>query len=116
MRGLLPSFALLGGLCSAQIEITGAQYSEEARIAGLEGSVVVDGIAGSDGTVSDVHVIQPLGLGLDEVAARAVLGYDEARVLNVIGRAGEATVTFDIDGQGLPGNFKVDEASEATCA
>jgi TonB family protein len=43
-------------------------YSEEARIAKLEGSVLLSVVVGADGQPSDIHVARALGLGLDEKA------------------------------------------------
>jgi protein TonB len=40
--------------------------------------------------------------------------YDEAEILSVIGRAASATVSFDIDERGNPGNFLVEDASAET--
>jgi TonB family protein len=146
------------------------QYSEEARIAALEGSVLVTGTIGSDGSIEGLRVSRPLGLGLDEQAIAAaaqmrfqpgaqrsvtlpidfalpskqsrwhlveaefkppagasrpafakadypfgsgisLAAYDEARLLGAIGRAATATVSFDIDDRGTPGNFQVVDAS-----
>lgn len=50
------------------------QYSEEAKIAGLEGRVVVSAVISSDGTLGDFSIVQPLGLGLDEQAAETLRG------------------------------------------
>lgn len=171
---LVVILALLGGLCRAQVNIAATQYSDEARLAGLEGPVLVTGVPGADGVVRDIKITRPLGLGLDEIAAQAVAqhraqsdeiaqpetyaveftlpekqshwhlagvefktpagasrptfaqpdypvgrgigvaAYDEAQILAVIGRAAEATLTFDIDEQGYPGNFTVMDASEET--
>ncbi len=49
-----------------------AQYSEGARRARLEGTVVLRIIVGADGTPRDLRVIKGLGLGLDENAIAAV--------------------------------------------
>jgi len=49
-----------------------AQYSEEARRARLEGTVVLRIIVGADGTPRDLNVVKGLGLGLDENATAAV--------------------------------------------
>jgi len=43
-------------------------YSDEARLAKLEGSVLLALVVASDGTTRDIHVARPLGLGLDERA------------------------------------------------
>jgi TonB family protein len=48
-----------------------AQYSVEARVAGLEGTVYLVGTVAADGLATNFHVTQPLGLGLDEAAMQA---------------------------------------------
>jgi TonB family protein len=50
------------------IDQTAADYSEEARIAELEGTVRVAGTVGEDGHPQDLHIVEALGLGLDEQA------------------------------------------------
>jgi TonB family protein len=47
-------------------------YAEEARKARLEGTVVLKIAVGEQGTVQQVWIINPLGLGLDEEAIKAV--------------------------------------------
>jgi len=54
------------------IQKTDPEYTEEARLAELEGTVVLRGTIGEDGFAHDLAVIQPLGLGLDEKAIEAV--------------------------------------------
>ena len=49
-----------------------ADYSDEARIAELEGTVLLEGTIGDDGVAHDLTVLRPLGLGLDEMAIDAV--------------------------------------------
>jgi TonB family protein len=48
-----------------------AQYSVEGKVAGLEGTVYLNATVAADGSVSNFHVLQPLGLGLDEAAIEA---------------------------------------------
>jgi TonB family protein len=48
------------------------EYSDEARLAELEGTIVIAGVAGEDGRARDLLVSQSLGLGLDEKAIEAV--------------------------------------------
>ena len=48
------------------------EYSEQARKAKYQGTVVLNVVVQRDGTVRDIRVIQPLGLGLDEKAIEAV--------------------------------------------
>lgn len=47
-------------------------YSEEARKAKYQGSVTLWIVVSPQGTVSDVRVVKPLGMGLDEKAVEAV--------------------------------------------
>jgi protein TonB len=49
-----------------------AQYSEDARIKGITGDVVLEIVIRSDGSVGDVKVLRGLGFGLDERAISAV--------------------------------------------
>jgi TonB family protein len=56
---------------AAQTQKVEPQYSEEARLAGLEGTVVVTGTITGDGMPHNLRVSQPLGLGLDEQAIAA---------------------------------------------
>lgn len=51
---------------------TEPEYSEEARAAGLEGTVFVRTAISADGTPFDLQVTSPLGFGLDEKAIDAV--------------------------------------------
>jgi len=51
---------------------TPAEYTEEARIAELEGTVFLEGVIGEDGRAHDLTVLRSLGLGLDESAIAAV--------------------------------------------
>lgn len=47
-------------------------YSEPARLAGLQGTVVLQVVIGTDGRVQRAAVIRELGLGLDEKALEAI--------------------------------------------
>jgi TonB family protein len=47
-------------------------YSDEARKAKFQGTVVLEAIVGMDGNVYDVKILRPLGLGLDEKTIEAV--------------------------------------------
>jgi TonB family protein len=48
-----------------------AQYSVEGKLAGLEGTVYLTGIVATDGSASNLQVVQSLGLGLDDAAVSA---------------------------------------------
>jgi TonB family protein len=56
---------------AAIVRLTG-DPTEEARIAGLEGEVILRAQVNPDGTVSDARVVEPLGMGLDQKAIEAV--------------------------------------------
>jgi TonB family protein len=48
------------------------KYTEEARQAGLEGTVILDIVVGEDGVVRDIAVVQGLAQGLSDAAVRAL--------------------------------------------
>lgn len=48
------------------------QYTEEARTAHLAGPVTMSLIVDDEGMPTDIHVVNPLGLGLDESAVRCM--------------------------------------------
>ena len=56
----------------APIQSTEPEYSEEARAAGLEGTVFVRTAISADGTPFDLEIISHLGFDLDEAAIEAV--------------------------------------------
>ena len=47
-------------------------YTQEARLARLEGSVLLSLVVGADGQPRDIQVARPIGLGLDESAVENV--------------------------------------------
>jgi TonB family protein len=49
------------------------EYSEEARKAKYSGEVLLSIVVDASGVPRDIHVIRPLGLGLDEKAIEAVM-------------------------------------------
>jgi TonB family protein len=55
------------------ISRTEPEYSEEARLAGLEGTVFLSAVIAEDGSPRDLKVVRPLGLGLDEKAVEAAI-------------------------------------------
>lgn len=64
----------IGGDVSAPVPIykPEPEYSEEARKAKYSGSVLLSIVIDEHGNTRDIHVIRPLGLGLDEKAIEAV--------------------------------------------
>ncbi len=69
----LPVFHLGPGI-AAPFVVSKAKpaYSEEARLAKLEGTVLLSLVVGGDGQPRDIQVVRPLGLGLDESAIENV--------------------------------------------
>jgi len=61
-----------GATAPRVIDRTAPEYTEQARLARLNGTVVVKLIVEPDGTLRDVHVSKAIGLGLDEKAVEAV--------------------------------------------
>ncbi|MBZ5602869.1 MAG: energy transducer TonB [Acidobacteriia bacterium] len=61
-----------GIIAPRPMEKTAAEYTDEARLARLEGSVLVTLRVDADATVRDVHVSRSLGFGLDQQAVEAV--------------------------------------------
>jgi len=64
----------IGGGVSSPVPIfkPEPEYSEEARKAKFQGSVLLAIVILADGSTSNIRVIRPLGLGLDEKAIEAV--------------------------------------------
>jgi len=66
-------FQVGGGVAPPRIKYqTEPEFSEEARKAKHQGTVVVRATVGQDGKIHDPHVVRSLGLGLDEKAIEAV--------------------------------------------
>jgi TonB family protein len=72
--GILPAVRRVGNDVVGPILLnkTDPEYSEAARLAGLEGTVLLKAVIALDGTATDIRVIRSLGLGLDEKAIEAV--------------------------------------------
>ena len=64
----------IGGDVSAPVLVTKVEpeYSEEARKAKYSGTVLLSIVVDANGLPRDIHIIRPLGLGLDEKAIEAV--------------------------------------------
>jgi TonB family protein len=67
-----PQRIVNGVLIGEPIQKTDPEYTEEARLAELEGTVLLGGTIGEDGFAHDLEVLEPIGLGLDEKAIEAV--------------------------------------------
>jgi len=57
--------------CAEPIHKTDPEYTEEARLAELEGTVVLSGVIDETGLAQNLHVTTSVGLGLDEKALEA---------------------------------------------
>ncbi len=64
----------IGGSVSAPRVLSKVEpdYSEEARLGALQGTVVMSVVIGVDGMAHDIIVTRPLGLGLDDKAVEAL--------------------------------------------
>jgi TonB family protein len=71
-------------------------YTEAARNAGLEGTVLLSLVVKEDGTAGNIRVIRPLGLGLDERAVEAVSQWLFQPAL-VNGKPGAVAVTIEVN-------------------
>jgi TonB family protein len=78
------------------IQRTDPEYTAEARVAELEGTVVLSGAIGEDGFAHGLNVVQPLGLGLDEKAIEAVRQWHFQPVLNQ-GEPYRAAIRIPVD-------------------
>jgi TonB family protein len=71
--GALPLTVHRPGVISPIVLVkTEPEYSEAARLAGLEGTVLLKAVVAEDGSANQIRVARPLGLGLDENAVEAV--------------------------------------------
>jgi TonB family protein len=76
------------------IQMTDPEYTGEARVAELEGTVVLRGSIGEDGLAHDLDVLEPLGLGLDEKAIEAVKQWSFQPAVNQQQATGRIAVSF----------------------
>ena len=73
-RQTAPGVYRVGGDVTAPILLEKQEpgYSEEARAAKLQGSVLLYVVVGEDGRAHNIRVVKSLGLGLDENAVASV--------------------------------------------
>jgi TonB family protein len=69
-----PDLHRIGGNINAPVLVSKVEpdYTEEARIANYDGTVLLSVEVGADGIVSNINVVRGLGLGLDQKAVEAV--------------------------------------------
>ncbi len=87
------------------------RYSEEARLAGLEGTVVLSLVVDEAGLPKNIKALKGLGLGLDEKAIEAVQawrfapGQKEGNPVPIL-----ATIQVNFRLLGPPGSWRLDRA------
>jgi TonB family protein len=69
------------GACVEPIQGTDPEYTDEARLAELEGTVMLAGVIDESGLAQDLQVSRPLGLGLDEKDLEAAKQWQFAPML-----------------------------------
>lgn len=74
IRGLIPSWD--------PIQKTDPEYTDAARLAELEGTVVLSAVIDPVGVAQNLQVVEPVGLGLDEKAIEAVKQWHFAPAVN----------------------------------
>jgi TonB family protein len=82
------------------------RYPEEARVAGVEGSVVLRFIVETDGTISNLELVKDIGSGCGEEALRVVGAMNEIGVRWSPGKKDGKPVRVQ---QALPIKFKLEE-------
>jgi TonB family protein len=71
------------------------EYSQDARKAKLQGSVLLKIVVSASGQVTDIQVLRPLGMGLDDRAIEAVRQW-KFRPATLDGKPVAATATVDV--------------------
>jgi TonB family protein len=71
-----PIYKIGGNISAPQVKHSvAAQYTDEARRAHYQGVCLVSLIVDAQGNPMNVHVVRPLGMGLDQKAIEAVRQY-----------------------------------------
>ena len=88
----------LSGRVSAPVLLykTEPEYSEDARKAKIQGVVVLAAEVGPDGYLTNIRIVRPLGLGLEEEAIRAVARWRFKPAMQN-GRAVSSSVTIEVN-------------------
>jgi TonB family protein len=77
-----PPPAFWGAPSGEPIQKTDPEYTDQARLAELEGTVVLTGLIDQEGFARNLEVAVPIGLGLDEKAIEAVKQWHFRPVVN----------------------------------
>ena len=72
-------------------------YSQDARAAGISGTVVLQIVFEPDAHASDIQIAEPLGYGLDEFAVRAVRSWHFKAAVGPTGVAAPTTVRVEVN-------------------
>jgi len=94
-RGPTPGFYQPGTTLPSCAYCPDPQYTDEAREAKLQGKVTLQVLVGADGRALQIRVVQGVGLGLDERAARAIRGWKFVPARDAARRAVPAWVTVE---------------------
>jgi protein TonB len=71
------------------------QYTDEAREAKLQGKVTLQVLVGADGRALQVHIVQGMGMGLEERAEQAIRGWKFVPAHNAAQRPTQAWITVE---------------------
>ena len=72
-------------------------YTDDARKARVQGTVTLDAVVNSDGTMSVVKVAHKIGYGLDDEASRFVEKYFKCKPGQIEGKAVATSVKIDVN-------------------
>jgi TonB family protein len=92
-RGAQTSVAATEPVLVSQVT---ARYTDQARLAGIQGIVILRAVVRKDGSVDSIQIVQGLGSGLDEAAADALRQW-RFRPATLNGQAVDYTMTFTMN-------------------
>ena len=72
-------------------------YTKEAKAAKFSGSVLVEGIVGLDGKITNIRVLKSPGLGLDEVVIKTLKKWKCSPAIGPNGKPVPVIVPFQIN-------------------
>ena len=72
-------------------------YTEKAKAAKISGSVLVEGIVGPDGRITNMRIVRGLGYGLDESAMKTMKQWKCEPAIGPNGKPVPAKVPFEIN-------------------